>query len=118
MASGNKKQATIRKPRVVELDDDIASVAAPLIRYTAELAEAYKPTAPVKLPDTESLTVQLVNVTLLQRLDDARADVSLMQNILWCTVGGLFGQITTLVTSDHNPGSPAIALLVGLIGLV
>ncbi|MEJ0011274.1 MAG: hypothetical protein WDM94_01345 [Bauldia sp.] len=82
--------------------ESVGVLSGPVNRLAAELAGLEAPTAPIQLPSKEELTVRLVNISLLQRLDELRGDVTLLQTIFWTIAGGLLGLITTLFGSVQS----------------
>ncbi|PHN00914.1 hypothetical protein [Flavilitoribacter nigricans] len=108
MAENNKS-----KPPVSENTEDFSSLPKKedaevgllnlsLDELSSEIIGEYRHSAPVKMPNREELTVRLVNISLLQRLDELRGDVTLMQTILWTIIGTILGFATSLFGSEQS----------------
>lgn len=82
-------------------DRDLGVVSTPLVDLMADITERNSPTAPVKIPNKNDLTVHLVNIDLLRRLDELRGDVSLYQTMFWTFLGIAFGFIVSFSTSGQ-----------------
>lgn len=91
-------------------------IVEPFTKLTSQLAQTSLPTAPVKIPGPEELTVRLVNVSQLQRLDELRGDVALLQTILFTIVGTVLGFVTNVFTSNQAMDRSAWIFLVLLLG--
>jgi hypothetical protein len=100
----------------ISANTDLDAIADPLIRYTQELAGNREPYAPVKLPSPNDMTVRLVDITQLQRLDELREDAALMQTIFWTTIGALVGVLTNIFTSNQNIDTKSWILILLLAG--
>jgi hypothetical protein len=72
------------EPSVMRRDDSLSSS---ILRLSAEAAGDGDLSAPIRLPPTETLTVRLVNLNLLESFDALRSDVSLFQNAFYGAVG-------------------------------
>lgn len=92
-------------------------IISPLTQIATQVAGGYETTAPVKIPDQEELTVRLVNISQIQRLDELRSDATLMQTILWSGIGAILGFFTNVVTSNQPLEKYAILFLILLIGI-
>lgn len=96
---------------------DLGVIVAPLVRYTTEIAGGYEPSAPVRIPNREELTVRLVNISQLQHLDELRSDVTLLQTILGAGIGGVIGFLTNIFTSNQGMDKQSGVFLVLLAGV-
>ena len=97
-------------------DDDLPIVPDSLVELSTRLAGGYQTSAPVKMPAPDELTVRLVNISLLQRLDELRGDAALLQSFLCCAVGGLLGFLTNVFTSNQSLDKNAWIFLTLLLG--
>lgn len=98
------------------------------IERSADLLSGRIPTsARVKLPAEEHLTVELVPLGLVQRLEEAKGDLSLFQSFFWTLFGTLLGVITTLVLAPSSLTSVdkatwvticALLLAIGIFGFL
>lgn len=92
-------------------------IAAPLTKLTGDIARGYPPTAPVRLPNREELTVRLVDSAQLHRLDELRGDVALHQSILFIGIGALLGFVTSLFFTNTRVGAGGWVFLGVLLGM-
>lgn len=117
LAQGKKQLETTASTELMDLTSEAyASDVLPdsLVRLTTELSGGYEPYAPVRMPNREELTVRLVNISMLQRLDELRSDISLYQNFLWAAIGGIIGFATNVLTSNQ-PVDAKAALFLALL---
>jgi hypothetical protein len=101
----NTKDAPLNKPNQTSLplpETQIGIVSEPFVELTSRLARDSLPTASVKLPDPEDLTVRLVNISQIQRLDELQGDTALLQTILFTSVGTVLGFLTNIFTSNQG----------------
>jgi len=66
----------------------------------SEKASEYYITAPVEIPTREQMTVKLVPLHLMTRLEEARSDGKFWGAVFWAVVGAFFGIVCNWVTSD------------------
>lgn len=99
-------------------EEDLDDVVGPLLKYSLGLASAEPPSAPIKMPEKDALTVRLVPIHQLQRFDELRDDASLWQSIAWTAGGGLLGFVTNFLTAQAAPTDIATYMVVGLLCLV
>jgi hypothetical protein len=104
-------------PSQIPAKSDFDSIADPLIGYAQEIAGNREPYAPVKFPTPNDMTVRLVDITQLQRLDELREDASLMQTIFWTIIGALVGVLTNIFTSNQNVDTKSWILILLLAGV-
>lgn len=100
----------IEKPKHTPLEDETLPSSDPaeqigilnssLTQLSSDIIGDFQHSAPVKIPNREDLTVRLVNISMLARLDELRGDATLMQNFFWTVMGTLLGLITSLFSSD------------------
>jgi hypothetical protein len=57
-------------------------------------------TAPVLLPRREAMSVRLVDVTLLDRLEEARADATQMSSVMALFIGAILGIVVNWATAE------------------
>lgn len=65
-----------------------------------EKAGEYYIVAPVEIPTPEQMTVKLVPLHLMTRLEVARSDGQFWGAVFWAVVGALFGIVCNWATSD------------------
>jgi hypothetical protein len=81
-----------REPAMTAPVEDAFS--ASVERLTSHLVEEDGYSAPIRLPNRDSLAIQLVDMRLLHALDDLREDARFWQSLFWCSFGigtGLLG---------------------------
>ena len=66
----------------------------------SEKASEYYITAPVEIPTREQMTVKLVPMHLMTRLEEARSDEQFWGAVFWAVVGAILGVVCNWVTSD------------------
>lgn len=98
-------------------DTQLGVIVEPLIRYANQIAGGQESSAPIQMPSREDLTVRLVSISQLQRLDELRNDSSLFQSILFTIVGVLLGLPITIYTSNVSMSKPLWAILWVLAGV-
>jgi hypothetical protein len=91
-------------------------VIEPFTKFASQLAQDSLPTAPVKIPEPEELTVRLVNASQLQRLDELRSDGALLQTILFTMIGAVLGFVTNVFTSNQAMDKSSWIFLAFLLG--
>lgn len=99
-----------------EATPKLGVISDPILNYSLQLAGDSQPTAPVSLPDRESLTVTLVPTHQLHRLEELREDASQLRHATSGAVGVLVGFVTNVVIAGATLGSEA-KLLLGLLFL-
>lgn len=76
-------------------------ISSSLTNFAAEVAaNGMAHTAPVTMPSREKLTVRLVNVELISRLDELRSDAAFHIGFAWAAVGLVTGIFTNIFTSE------------------
>lgn len=89
----------------------------PLLRLTADIIGAPATSAPIRMPNRDELTVRLVNVDKLQRLDELRDDVTVMQTVCGTATGGLLGFLANVFTTTSHMDAK-MWIFLGLLGAV
>jgi hypothetical protein len=119
----NDQSLKPKKDKDEEILDDVSAenyssvIPDSLARLTNEITGGYEHSAPVRMPPRDELTVTLVPVSLLQRLDELRSDLTLFQSMLWAAIGGIIGFLTNIFTSDQGLNKNSgifLALLCGV----
>lgn len=95
------EKVVVSPPASAKNETQVGVLDLSLEQLSSEIIGEYQHSAPVKMPNREELTVRLVNISLLQRLDELRGDVTLLQTILWTIIGILLGFVTSLWGSDQ-----------------
>jgi hypothetical protein len=99
-----------------------AVLSAPIARLSAELAGEGAFSAPVKLPDSDQLTVRLVNISLLQKLDELRDDIALFQGGFFLAAGAILGLTPSMLAPSVEQGiwvaAASFCLFLGVFGFL
>lgn len=90
-----------------------------LIELTEKLSRGGElSTAKVIIPNEDQLTIKLVNVNLIKRLDELKEDENIYQNYFFTVIGTLLGTIISVLMSDKpisETGAVTITIIVFLI---
>ncbi len=84
-------------------------------QLSSELTGEAEPSAPISLPSRSDLTVRLVDVALLRRLDELRDDLALVQGAFWTIAGALLGVVASGLTSSNAMTDQLVWTVVGIL---
>lgn len=109
-------EVATKQKKDLQFDTPNEIVTKSLMQLTTEITGGNKPTASVKLPNPDELTVQLINVAQFNHLDELRNDLNTHQSILFIIIGAIIGFITNIITSNQPIDKSAWLYLILLCG--
>jgi hypothetical protein len=105
--------------REPEVGPEFGVLSTPIRTLAAELAGEGAFTAPVQLPSKGQMTVRLVPVAVLERLDEARSDTMLVMSAFLTLAGAELGLLPAVTSAMlHPPKSDPITVSLFCAGLL